>query len=42
MHDCPECYQVCDCDGEDVWHEEGSAVDECVHDCEDEEDEEDL
>ena len=21
MHECPECGQACDCDGEDTWHE---------------------
>lgn len=31
MHDCPECGQACDCDGEDL--EQDTPVD-CVHDCE--------
>jgi len=34
MHECPECGFVCDCDQEDTWHESGSAVDDCCHDCE--------
>ena len=32
MHDCPLCYQMCDCDGED--HENSAASEECIHDCE--------
>ena len=32
MHECPECGQVCDCDGEDTWYENVTA---CVHDCDD-------
>ena len=34
MHECPECGQACDCDGEDTWHEwdSGEAEDcECDH-----------
>ena len=33
MHDCPECGQACDCDGEDTWFE---YVGNCAHECEDE------
>jgi len=33
MHGCPNCGCVCDCDGEDVWHEYGSAVEDCEHGC---------
>jgi hypothetical protein len=36
MHDCPDCGQACDCDGEDTWFDE---VDECEHNCEAESDE---
>jgi len=32
---------VCDCDQEDTWHESGSAVDDCCHDCEPDRDEDD-
>jgi len=36
MHECPECYQACDCDGEDIWHDfNSSSVENCIHDCED-------
>jgi len=36
MHECPECGQACDCDGEDTWFDWPSpAVEECVHDCDD-------
>lgn len=31
MHDCPECGLACDCDGEDLHHDQ--APDDCVHDC---------
>jgi len=34
MHDCPFCFQACDCDGEDTWLE---APDDCSHECEEEE-----
>lgn len=29
MHECPDCGQACDCDGEDTWLDE----DECEHLC---------
>lgn len=33
MHDCPDCGQACDCDGDDVW-ESGSVTDDgCQHIC---------
>jgi len=35
MHECPECGQVCDCDGEDTWIGWPANI-ECSHDCEDE------
>jgi hypothetical protein len=35
MHDCPHCGEACDCDGED--HEQ-PAPDDCVHECDDEDD----
>ena len=38
MHECPRCWQACDCDGED--HEQPAPAD-CQHDCdEDAEDDE--
>ena len=36
MHSCPECGQACDCDGEDIELE--SSEDDCVHECDTEED----
>lgn len=30
MHECPDCGQACDCDGEDTWFDE---VEECDCDC---------
>ena len=30
MHECPNCGQVCDCDGEDTWFDN---VDDCACDC---------
>lgn len=39
MHECPECGEACSCDCEDTWHESGDAVDECVHQCPPESDE---
>lgn len=30
MHECPECGQACDCDGEDTWMD---YVTDCVHEC---------
>jgi len=35
MHECPECGQACDCDGEDTWIGWPANI-ECSHDCEDE------
>lgn len=35
MHECPECGQACDCDGEDTWIGYPYNLD-CTHDCEDE------
>lgn len=40
MHDCPVCQEACDCDGED--HYNAAASIECVHECEQDEDERDL
>lgn len=39
MHECENCGQACDCDGEDTWLE---TPDDCSHDCEDFDDEDDL
>jgi len=36
MHDCPNCGQACDCDGEDTWNDAASF--DCEHDCEEEDD----
>jgi hypothetical protein len=35
MHDCPECGESCDCDGED--HEQPAPPD-CRHECDDDDD----
>jgi len=35
MHECPYCYQVCCCDGEDTWVSWPYNID-CVHACDDE------
>jgi hypothetical protein len=36
MHECPECGQACDCDGEDTWNDIGSSDwMNCSHECED-------
>jgi hypothetical protein len=36
MHECPECGQACDCDGEDTWNNIGSSDWlNCEHECED-------
>jgi len=40
MHECPQCYMVCDCDGEDTWND--AAARECLCTCAVDEDEEDL
>jgi hypothetical protein len=37
-HECPECQQMCYCDGEDVFHEYGADVDNCRHNCDPEDD----
>lgn len=37
MHECPECGQTCDCDGEDLWHSWPFNLD-CTHECEEEDD----
>lgn len=35
MHECPECGQACDCDGEDTWNDIGSSDWlNCSHECE--------
>ena len=32
MHECPDCGQVCDCDGEDTWYDwDSSEVEDCSH-----------
>lgn len=38
MHDCPDCGQVCDCDGEDHYQ---SPPRNCTHDCDNHDDLED-
>lgn len=35
VHECPECGQACDCDGED--HDQG-APDDCSHACDEDDD----
>jgi len=37
MHECPDCGDVCDCDGEDMWQSWPYNKD-CEHSCEMEED----
>ena len=37
MHECPDCGQACDCDGEDLWND--AAARECTHGCEEGDDE---
>ena len=34
MHECPDCGQTCDCDGEDVWNDWAGRT--CRHACDDE------
>ena len=34
MHECLECGQTCDCDGDDTWMD----TDDCTHECEVEDD----
>ena len=34
MHECPECGQMCDCDGEDIfWDWDTEPAEECTHAC---------
>jgi hypothetical protein len=45
MHECPNCGQACDCDGEDTWYDfDSEEVYDCCCDCEfsDEESDEDY
>ena len=43
MHECPECGQACDCDGEDTWNDIGSSDWlNCSHECEEYSEEDDL
>lgn len=37
MHECPECGQTCDCDGEDIWRDWPFNLD-CTHECEKDDD----
>jgi hypothetical protein len=39
MHDCPECGEACDCDGEDTWFEN---YPNCAHQCAEEDDDDVL
>lgn len=32
MHECPECYQMCDCDGDDLYNDAESEYCECACD----------
>ncbi len=35
MHECPNCGQACDCDGEDTWYEfDSPEALVCLHECE--------
>ena len=36
MHECPECGQACDCDGDDIWNDYAALF--CTHDCDEDED----
>ena len=38
MHECPDCAQACDCDGEDTWFDFPHNLN-CSHDCEPDSDE---
>jgi hypothetical protein len=40
MHECPACYYVCDCDGEDTWMD--AQFEGCLHDCDPEDLEDDV
>lgn len=33
MHECPNCYRTCDCDGETTWFRVEALVDACIHQC---------
>jgi hypothetical protein len=33
MHDCPECGQACDCDGEDTYFDDWETYLNCTHVC---------
>jgi hypothetical protein len=39
MHECPDCGHDCDCDLEDLWHDEPPT--NCTHDCEEDDDDND-
>jgi len=38
MHECPNCGQACDCDGEDTWFDDLNTYLSCSHDCEEQDD----
>lgn len=41
MHECPDCGQACDCDGEDTWYDFDSPEAMCCeHECEEFDDDE--
>lgn len=41
MHECPECGEVCDCDGEDLWYDDDmQTYINCIHVCDYGEDDE--
>jgi len=40
MHECPDCGQACDCDGEDTWFDVSRL--DCYCDCEEIEDSDDI
>ena len=44
MHECPDCGQACDCDGEDTtWFDyPAQEVLDCSHDCDDDDDYDDY
>jgi hypothetical protein len=41
MHECGECGQACDCDGEDTWFDDLQTYLNCSHECEEFDDDED-
>ena len=41
MHECPECGQACDCDGEDTWNSGLQIYLNCTHDCQEFDDDSD-